>query len=66
MLTRMMKQVFIPILVLAMWWPSPVGYVLLGFAVCMATIWAVQWSRTDKYFGEASAAKVPCKVKYEN
>jgi hypothetical protein len=66
MLTRMMKLVFIPMLVLALWWPSPVGYVLLGFAVCMATIWAVQWSRTGKYFGEASYATVPRMVKYEN
>jgi hypothetical protein len=67
MLTRMMKRGFIPMLLLALWWPSPVGYyILLGFAVCMGVIWAVQASRTGKYFGEAGYATVPRKVKYEN
>ena len=67
MLTRMMKRGFVPMLVLALWWPSPVGYyILLGFAVCMGAIWAVQASSAAKYFREAGYATVPRKVKYEN
>ena len=67
MLTRMMKRGFIPMLVLALWWPSPGGYyILLGFAVCMGAIWAVQASRAGKYFREPGYATVPPKVKYEN
>ena len=68
MLTRMMKRGFIPMLLLALWWPSPVGYaILLGFAVCMGAIWAVQTSRVGEHFlGEAGYATVPYKVKYEN
>jgi hypothetical protein len=67
MFTRMMKRGFIPMLLLALLWPSSVGYyILLGFAFCMGAIWAVQASRASKYFGEASYAVVPHKVKYEN
>jgi hypothetical protein len=67
LLTRIMNHGFAPMLVLALWLPSPVGYaILLGFAVCMGTIWAVQTSGAGKYFGEAGYATVPCKVKYEN
>jgi hypothetical protein len=67
MLTRIMKRGFVPMLLLALWWPSPVGYaILLGFAVCMGAVWAIQTSRAGKYFGEAGYATVPCKVKYEN
>ena len=67
MLTNMMKRGFIPMLLLALWWPSPVGYyILLGFAVCMGAIWAVHASSADKYFREADYVRVPCKVKYEN
>lgn len=67
MLTRMMKRGFIPMLLLALLWPSPVGYyILLGFAVCMGAIWAVQASSAGKYIREAGYATVPRKVKYEN
>ncbi len=67
MLTRMMKRGFIPMLLLALWWPSPVGYyILLGFAVCMGAIWDVQASSAGKYFMEAGYVTVPRKVKYEN
>lgn len=66
MLSKIMKWGFVPMSLLALWWPSPVGYaILLGFAVCMA-IWTIQTSRTGKYFGEAGYATVPCKVKNEN
>ena len=55
MLTEMMKRCFIPMLLLALWWPSPVGhYILLGFAVCIGAIWAVQASGAGKYFREMS------------
>ena len=67
MLTRMMKRAYIPMLLLALCWPSPVGYyVLVGFAVCMGAILAIQASRAGKYFGEAGYATVPRKVKCEN
>ena len=68
MLTRMMKRGFIPMLLLAVLWPSPLGYyILLGFAVCMGVIWAVPaGSAGKKYFREAGYATVPSKVKYEN
>lgn len=67
MLTKMIKQGFIPMLVLALWWPSPVGYyILLGFAVCLGAIWIVQASSAGTYFGDAGHAMVPSKVKYEN
>ena len=67
MLTRMMKWGFIPMLLLAVLWPSPVGYyILLGFAVCMGVVWAVPAGSAGKYFREAGYATVPRKVKYEN
>jgi hypothetical protein len=55
-------------LLLAVLWPSPVGYyILLGFAVCMGVIWAVPaGSAGKKYFREAGYATVPSKVKYED
>lgn len=54
-------------LLLALWWPSPVGYyILLGFAVCMGAIWAAQAGGAGKYFREAAYATVPRNVKYEN
>jgi hypothetical protein len=63
----MIKRAFIPMLLLALWWPSPVGYyILLGFAVCMGAIWGIQAIRAGNYFGEAHYATVPRKVKYEN
>ena len=67
MLARIMKRGFIPMLLLALWLPSPVGYtILLGIAVCMGAIWAVQTSRAGKYFGEVAYAKVPREEEYEN
>jgi len=54
-------------LLLALWWPSPVGYyILLGFAVCVGGMWAVQGTRAGKHFGESGHATVPYKVKFEN
>jgi hypothetical protein len=68
MFARMMKRGFIPMSLLALWWPSPVGYtILLGFTVCMGAIRAIQTSRAGQYFlGEPGYATVPYKVKYEN
>jgi len=67
MLTKMIKRGFIPMLVLSLWWPSPVGYyILLGFAVCLGAIWIVRASSAGKSFGDAGHAMVPSKVKYEN
>jgi hypothetical protein len=68
MLTKMMTRGFIPMLLLALWWPSSVGYtILLGFTVCMGAIWAVQTSRAGKYFlGEADYVTVPREERYEN
>ena len=67
MLTRMLKRGFIPMLLLAVWWPSPVGYyILLGFAVCVGAMWAVQATPAGKHLWQAGCATVPCKVKYEN
>jgi hypothetical protein len=67
MVTKMIKRVFIPMLVLALWWPSPVGYyILLGCAVCLGAIWIVQASGADKYLRDAGHAMVLSKVKYEN
>ena len=43
MFTRIMKQVFMPVLLLALLWPTPAGYyVRLGVAACVAAIWALQ------------------------
>jgi len=67
MFTEMMKWVFIPVLLLALLWPSSAGYlILLGSAVCAGAIWGARVSRAGKYFGEAGYATVPHKVKYEN
>ena len=70
MLTRIMRRGFVPVLLLvllALLWPSSVGYlVLLGSAVCAGAIWGAHASRAGKYLGEAGYATVPRKVKYEN
>jgi hypothetical protein len=63
----MMKWGFIPMLLLALLWPLPVGYyILLGFTVCMGVIWALPAGSAGKYFTEAGYARAPSKVKYEN
>ena len=68
MLTKIMKRGFIPVLLLALLWPSPAGgyLILLGFAVCAGAIWGAQASRAGKYFWEAGYTMVSRKVKYEN
>ena len=54
MLTKMMKWVSIAALLLALLWPSSVGYpmLLLGFALCAGAILAAQASRAGKHFWE--------------
>lgn len=67
MLTKTMRRVFIPVLVLALLWPSSAGYlVLLGLAVCAGAIWGVKASRAGKDVWEAGPMTVSRKVKYEN
>ena len=71
MLTKIMKWVSIDALLLALLlallWPSFAGHqALLGFAVCAGAIWAIQTSRTGKYFWEAGYTLRSHKVKYEN
>jgi hypothetical protein len=66
MLTKIMRWYFIPVLLLALLWPSSAGYlILLGFSVWGA-IWAVQASRAGRYLWQAGYTMVSPKVKYEN
>jgi len=66
MLTRIMKRVSIPVLLLAVLWPTPAGYyVRLGVAACVAAIWALQANRS-KYLRGAAYTTASPKVKYEN
>jgi hypothetical protein len=66
MLTRIMKRVLMPVLLLALLWPTPAGYyVRLGVAVCVAAIWALQVNRS-KYLRQAAYTTASPKVKYEN
>ena len=54
MLTRIMERVFMPVLLLALLWPTPAGYyVRLGVAACVAAIWALQANRS-KYLRQAA------------
>ena len=65
--TKMLKWLAITALVLAVTWPSPTGYyVLLGFAVCVATIWIVQANRTGRHFRETAYTTASTRVKFEN
>jgi hypothetical protein len=67
MLMRIMKRVFLPVLLLVLLWPTPPGYyVRLGLAVCVAAIWALQASRIGKYLRQATYTTASPKVKYEN
>jgi hypothetical protein len=67
MLTKTMTWGFIPMLVLALCWPLPIGYyILLGFTVCVGAMWATQASRGSRYIRATSFTKCPRKVKYEN
>ena len=66
MLSRIMRRVFLPVLLLALLWPTPAGYyVRLGIAVCVAAIWALQASHS-KYLRRAAYTTASPKVKYEN
>jgi hypothetical protein len=66
MLTRIMKRVFMPVLLLALLWPTPAGYyVRLGVAVCVAAIWVLQASHS-KHLRRAAYTAASPKVKYEN
>jgi hypothetical protein len=66
MFTKLMKWVFMPVLVLALLWPTPAGYyVRLGVAVCVVAVWALQANRS-KYLRQAAYPTASPKVKYEN
>jgi hypothetical protein len=66
MFTRIMKQVFMLGLLLALLWPTPAGYyVRLGVAGCVAAIWALQVNR-NWYHRQAAYATASPKAKYEN
>jgi hypothetical protein len=66
MFTRILKQVFMPVLLLALLWPTPAGYyVRLGVAGFVAAIWALQASRS-RYHRQAAYATASPKAKYEN
>ena len=66
MFTRIMKRVFMPVLLLALLWPTPAGYyVRMGVAACVAAAWAFQANR-GKYLRQAAYATASPKVKYEN
>ena len=66
MLTRIMKQVSLPVLLLALLWSTPAGYyVRLGVAACVAAIWALQVNRS-KYLPQAAYTTASPKEKYEN
>ena len=67
MLTRIMNQVFMPVLLLALLWPTPAGYYAwMGIAVCVAAIWALEASRTGRHQRQAAYATASPKMKCEN
>ena len=66
MLTRIMRQLFMPVLFLVLLWPTPTDYYLrLGLAVCVAVVWARR-VRRSKYVRQAARIPASPKVKYEN
>ena len=66
MLTRIMKRLFMPVLLLVLLWPTPAGYyVRLGLAVCVAVIWVLQ-ARRSKYARKVAYMPASPKVKYED
>jgi hypothetical protein len=68
MLPKIMKWVSIAALLLALLWPSSLGYpmLLLGFAFCAGAILAAQASRSGKCFWAAAHTTISRKVKNEN
>ena len=67
MSTKIMRWVFISVLVLTLLWPSSAGHlVLLGSAVCAAAMLGFQTGRAGKRSGEAGHATVTYKEKFEN
>jgi hypothetical protein len=67
MFTNLMKRVFIPVLLLALLWPSSAGFlILLGSAACAGAIWGARASRAGKHPWWTGHEMVPHKVKYEN
>jgi len=66
MLTRIMKRLFMPVLLLVLLWPTPTDYYLrLGLAVCVAIIW-IRQTRRSKYVRQAARIPASPKVKYED
>jgi Na+/H+ antiporter NhaD/arsenite permease-like protein len=65
MLAKILKWIFICLLVLAVLWPSPAGYPILlaAVAVCAGAILAAQARRAGKYFWLAGHARVSREVK---
>ena len=68
MLPKIMKWISVAALLLAVLWPSSVGYpmLLLGFAFCAGAMFAAQASRSDKYFWAAAHPTISTRVKNEN
>lgn len=67
MRTKILKWLAVTALVLAATWPSPTGYyILLGFGVCVATVWAAQASLTGKHLRGLAYTTASPKVKFEN
>jgi hypothetical protein len=61
-----MNQVFMPVLLLALLWPTPTGYyVRLGVAAWVAAVWALQVNRS-KYLRQVAHMPTASKVRYEN
>jgi membrane protein implicated in regulation of membrane protease activity len=66
MLTKLVKRLFMPVLLLVLLWPTPTDYYLrLGLAVCVAVVWARR-VRRSKYVRQAARIPASPKVKYEN
>jgi hypothetical protein len=66
MMRSLLERVFMPVLLLALLWPTPAGYYLrLGVAACVAALWVLQANRS-KYLGQAAYTTASRKVKYEN
>jgi len=66
MLTKLMKGVFMPVLLLVLLWPTLTDYyVRLALAACVAIIW-IRKERRSKYVRQAACIPASPKVKYEN
>jgi len=67
MSTKIMRWVFISVLVLTLLWPSSAGHlILLGAAICAAAMLGFLAGRGGKHSGETRHATVPYKEKFEN